>query len=374
MSTPAAINPPFLADHVGSFMRPERLRAARQDYLAGKLDRAALKPIEDECIRDIVAFQESLGLSAVTDGEFRRSSWRDSFMDALEGFSAERKEADFAFRNAHGDANKARPVPEVVSPLKRVRGVATDEFAFLESITKATPKLTLPSPSALHFFRGDRTIRNGVYASVDAFFDDVARIYREEIVALRRLGCTYLQIDEVPLALLCDDDIRNTVKARGENADRLISDYIAAVNGALRERPAGMTICMHLCRGNAPGAWIGKGGYAPVAERLFNEVAVDGFFLEYDTERAGDFDPLRHMPADKSVVLGLVSTKTPQLETADGLKRRLDDAAKRVPAERLCLSPQCGFSSGFARSALTLDDARAKLQLILDVAAKYWPR
>jgi 5-methyltetrahydropteroyltriglutamate--homocysteine methyltransferase len=372
MSRPAAINPPFRADHVGSFMRPERLRQARQDYLAGKLDRATLKPIEDECIRDIVAFQENLGLSAVTDGEFRRSSWRDSFMDALEGFSTERMEADFAFRNARGDANKARPVPEVVSRLKRARGVATDEFAFLKSITKATPKLTLPSPSALHFFRGDRTIRNGVYASVDAFFDDVARIYREEIAELGRLGCTYLQIDEVPLALLCDDDIRDTVKARGENADRLISDYIAAVNGALRDRPAGMTICMHLCRGNAPGAWIGKGGYAPVAKRLFNEVAVDGFFLEYDTERAGDFDPLRHMPAEKTVVLGLVSTKTPQLETADGLKRRLDDAAKRVPAERLCLSPQCGFSSGFARSALTLDDARAKLQLILDVAAEYW--
>lgn len=374
MNGNAAVNPPFRADHVGSFMRPERLRAARQAYLEGKRDRASLKPVEDECIREIVAFQESLGLPSVTDGEFRRSSWRDSFMDALEGFSSERKDADFAFRNARGDSNKARPVPDVVAPLKRVRGVATDEFAFLKTLTKATPKLTLPSPSALHFFRGDRTIRQGVYASRGHFFSDVARIYREEIAALAALGCTYLQIDEVPLALLCDDDVRATVAARGEDPDILIGDYIGAVNQALEGRPAGMTVCMHLCRGNAPGAWIGKGGYAPVAERLFNEVKVDGFFLEYDTERAGDFEPLSHMPARTSVVLGLVSTKTPQLESHDGLKRRLDDASKRVPAERLCLSPQCGFSSGFARSALTLDDARAKLALILDVAGDYWRR
>ena len=324
-NAPFHVNPPFRADHVGSFMRPERLRAARMAYLDGKLPRSELKPIEDACIRDIVAFQERLGLGGVTDGEFRRSAWRDPFMDALEGFSTERKEADFSFRNARGESNKARPVPEVASRLKRVRGVATDEFAFLKSLTKATPKLTLPSPSALHFFRGDRTIRDGVYPNVDAFFDDLARIYREEIAALAQLGCTYLQIDEVPLALLCDDDARATVAARGEDPDRLIADYIRVINGALENRPAGMTICMHLCRGNAPGAWIGAGGYAPVAERLFNDIAVDGFFLEYDSERAGDFEPLRHVPANKSVVLGLVSTKTPELESPD---------APQAPARR----------------------------------------
>ena len=372
MTATAPVSPPFRADHVGSFMRPDGLRQARQAYMEGKLDRSGLARIEDEAVRAIVTVQESLGLQSITDGEFRRSSWRDSFMDSLEGFSLERKEADFSFRNEAGAVNKARPVPDVVGKLRRVRGVATDDFAFLKALTARTVKQTLPTPSSLHFFRGDRTIRTDAYPDTEAFFADVARIYREEIAALASLGCTYLQLDEVPLLLLCDPDVRETVRQRGEGPDRLMRLYIDAVNDALAERPRGMTICMHLCRGNAPGAWIGKAGYGPIAERLFNDINVDGFFLEYDSPRAGDFEPLRHVPSHKTVVLGLVSTKRREMESPDVLRHRLDDASRIVPAERLCLSPQCGFSSGFARSALTLDDAKAKLGLIVDVAEKYW--
>lgn len=373
MSAYAHAGPPFRADHVGSLLRPAALREARKAHLEGRLGADALRPIEDRCIREAVEMQEAAGLQSVTDGEFRRTAWRDGFMNALEGFSAERTEASFKFRKESGEARPARSVPEVVGKLRRTKGVATTEFRFLRGATRRTPKLTLPSPSNLHFFGGDAAIDRTVYPDIEEFFADVATAYREELAELAELGCTYVQLDEVPLAVLCDETTREILHARGEDPTDTIDRYVRAINGALAERPAGMTVALHLCRGNASdGSWMASGGYEIVAERLFNEIAVDAYFLEYDTERAGDFAPLRHVPADKTVALGLISTKTPVLETADGLKRRLDEASKLVPYDRLCLCPQCGFASGFGAETMTADQERAKLDLLVGVAAEVW--
>jgi 5-methyltetrahydropteroyltriglutamate--homocysteine methyltransferase len=262
--------------------------------------------------------------------------------------------------------------PKVTSKVARRRGITTAEFRFVRSLTRHTPKVTLPTPSAMHFFVGPEGLDTAAYPDLKSFFTDLARVYREELADLARLGCTYVQLDEVPLALLCDEAVRDAVRARGEDPIALTDFYVAAVNAALEGRPAGMTVGMHLCRGNYKSGWIATGGYDAVAERLFNDAHVDAFFLEYDTPRAGGFAPLRFVPAHKTVVLGLVSTKTPVLEDAGALARRVDEASRYVPLDRLAVSPQCGFASSAAGNPLTAEDQTAKLGLVARVAREVW--
>lgn len=365
------IAPPYRAEHVGSLIRPLELREARGEWLEGRLGEKERREIEDRCIREVVAMQESLGLMAVTDGEFRRTSWREGFFEGLEGFSEVRAESTFDFRLDDGGRRKARSVPDVVAPLVRTRGIATDEFVFLKGLTSRTPKVTLPAPSVLHFFRGDAMLDRAIYPDVETYMADVARIYREEIADLAALGCTYLQIDEVALPIMCDPAIRETIRARSEDPEMLIGLYIDSLEQAVRDRPANMTVCVHMCRGNE-GHGIGSGGYEPIAERVFSIANVAGYFLEYDTPRAGDFAPLRLLPDDRFAVLGLMSTKTREVEPAAALRARIEEAARHVDMDRLCVCPQCGFASGYQYSRLTIDEEKRKLERLVEVAEAVW--
>ncbi len=364
--------PPFRVEHIGSFLRPGRLVEAARRHKAGDLPAAVFWDLQDECIAEIVRFQEDLGLPSVTDGEFRRRSWSAGFIDAIPGFGL-RQGGWGSFKTDSSEIGIAAS-PYAKQRLKRARGIATDEFAYLKSVAKrGVPKITIPSPPVMHFFLGPRAVEESVYPDIDAYFDDLASSYRQEIAELAKLGCTYLQLDDTALPCNCDADARAAVKQRGEDPDRLTATYARLINRAIEQRPAGVTVGMHLCRGNLKGAWMAEGGYEPIAEALFNDVDVDAYFLEYDTPRAGDFQPLRFVPETKRVVLGLVSTKTPQLESKDDLKRRIDAASKYMPLERLCLSPQCGFSSGGGGGQpITMDDTRRKLELITSVAAEIW--
>lgn len=363
--------PPFRVDHVGSFLRPERLLTAAREAKAGKLDPASYRAIQDEGIRDIVAFQEGLGLQAVTDGEFRRRSWSAGFIDAIEGFGL--RDGALGFRDESGDLGVA-PSPFAESRLRRTKPIVAEDHAFLKSVVRtAVAKVTMPSPDVMHFFLGPRAVDETVYPDIEVFYDDLAQIYRDEIDMLGANGCTYLQLDNTALACNCDKRGRAQVRERGEDPDALTARYAKLINEALDGRPDDMFVSMHLCRGNLKGAWMAEGGYEPIAEVLFGEARIDTFFLEYDTPRAGDFAPLRFVPADKSVILGLVSTKTPELESEDDLKRRIDEAAKYIPLERLGISPQCGFSSGGGRGQpITQDDTKAKIELLQRVARDVW--
>src|SRR5919205_2343009 len=351
-----AISPPFRVDHVGSFPRPREVTDAAHQVRAGELSRERFREIQDEAIRGIVRFQEELGLRSITDGEYRRRVWSGGFIDAVPAFG-EREGALSTFRTESGQITSA-PAPYARERLQRTRGIATDEFAFVKSVVRVgTPKITMPSPPVMHFFLGPRAVDESVYPDMDVFFDDLARVYREEITALAELGCTYLQLDDTALPCNCDERLRRAVRERGEDPGRLTERYARLINEAISERPAGMTIAIHLCRGNARGAWMAEGGYEPIADLLFNAIQVDAYFLEYDTPRAGDFGPLRLVPPTKTVVLGLVSTKTPALESTGELLRRIEDAARYVAIDHLALSPQCGFASvGGARQVVTLDD------------------
>ena len=366
----ARASPPFRVDHVGSFPRPQRLIDAAHQVRAGQLSREGFRQVQDEAIRAIVGFREELGLRSITDGEYRRRVWSGGLIDAVPAFG-ERQGALSTFRTDAGEVMSA-PAPYARERVRRTRGIATDEFAFLESVVRAgTPKVTMPSPPVMHFFLGPRAVDEAVYPDMEVFFDDLARVYRDEITALAELGCTYLQLDDTALPCNCDERLRAGVRERGEDPDQLTERYARLINAAIADRPAGMTIAMHLCRGNARGAWMAEGGYEPIAEALFNAIQVDAYFLEYDTPRAGDFGPLRVVPPNKVIVLGLVSTKTPVLEAEDELVRRIEDAGRHVSIERLCLSPQCGFSSvAGARQVVTLDDARRKIDLLQRVAAR----
>src|SRR5690606_13867309 len=340
----APLNPPFRVEHVGSFLRPERLLDAARQAKAGTITAEAYRKIQDEAIVELVRFEESLGLGSITDGEYRRRMWSAGFFDAVPGFGL-RDGALGAFRNEEG-AVVTVPSPYAKQRLKRTRGIATDEFAFLKSVVKkGVPKITIPSPPVMHFFLGPRAVDESVYPDIEDYFADLTRIYQEEIADLAKLGCTYLQLDDTALPCNCDDHVRGEVKKRGEDPDTLTETYTRLINDAIKDRPKNMTVGIHLCRGNLKGAWMAEGGYEPIADKLFNAVNVDAYFLEYDTPRAGDFKPLRFVPKNKTVVLGLVSTKTPQLESKDELKRRIEEAAKILSLEQLCLSPQCGFSS-----------------------------
>ncbi len=363
------MSPPFRADHIGSLLRPKDLTQAYRARGEGKMSLADFRKAQESAVREIVALQEKLGLKVVTDGEFRRASYWSHWIDAIEGLSV--GESLFKFHDERG-TEQAFICPVCTGKLKRVAPISTEEFTFLKSVTKAEPKITMPSPSTFHFWRGNRGLENSPYKTPAAFFDDLCAIYRQEIADLAALGCRYVQIDEVALINLGDPEIRAKVKARGEDPEALTALYIKAMNDAVKDRPKDVTAAMHICRGNFKGKWLSEGGYDTIAERVFKEVDVDAFCLEYDTPRAGDFKPLAHVPKGKTVVLGLVSTKTPALESADGLVKRIEEAAKYIPKDHLCLSPQCGFASTVAGNPVTAEDEQKKLGLVVEVAKKVW--
>ena len=361
----------FRAEHVGSFLRPERLLDAARSRKAGRIDEDRLKEIQDDCVREIVTFQESIGLPTITDGEFRRRSWSAGFIDAVQGFGL--RDGALTFRNETSVVGVAAS-PYAKAPLRRSRRIVTDDYRFLKSVVRrGTPKATIAAPDVMHYFLGPKSFEPSIYGDREAYFSDLVKIYREEIAELAAAGCGYLQLDDTALSCNCDPRARAEVAGRGEDADELTERYARLINEAVAGKPAGMTLGVHLCRGNLKGAWMAEGGYEPIAEALFNRIDAEVYCLEYDTERAGDFAPLRFVPKGKRVILGLVSTKTPVLESRDLLKRRIDAAAKHVPLEQLGIGPQCGFSSGGGGGqAVTQDDTRRKLELIMETANEVW--
>ncbi|HLK23718.1 MAG TPA: 5-methyltetrahydropteroyltriglutamate--homocysteine S-methyltransferase [Caulobacteraceae bacterium] len=364
--------PPFRADHVGSLLRPPLLLAARERAARGEIARAELREVEDAAIREAVAMQEGLGLRSVTDGEFRRTYFHIDFLERFDGIEASESGIAAHFHREDGDLDFAPPRLNVTGKLGRPRSIFGDDFSFLAGATRRTPKMTIPSPSMAHFRGGRGAVDSDAYPEMDAFFADLARVYREEISDLAARGCRYLQLDDTNLAYLCDPKLREGARAIGEDPTRLPHTYARLINAALAGRPADMVTAVHLCRGNFRSAWVAEGGYDPVAEALFGEIDVDAFFLEYDTDRAGDFAPLRYVPQGKIVVLGLVSTKHATLEDKEMLKRRIDEASRFVPLERLCISPQCGFSSTVHGNEISLDDQRRKLALVVELADEVW--
>lgn len=364
--------PPFRADHVGSLLRPPELLAAREQFRDGRLSREALTELEDQAIRDVVKMQEVIGLQSATDGEFRRNLWHMDFLKQFANVSATRSSVKVKFHTEEGDIEREPSALRVDGKLSRPQPIFVDHFKFLKSATTLTPKITIPSPSVLHFRGGRGAIDANAYPDIAEFYADLARCYSEEIRDLAQAGCRYLQLDEVNFAYLCDAKMRAQVYNIGEDPDTLPHTYARLINDSIATRPEDMTVCMHLCRGNFEGAWLAEGGYEPVAEVLFNEIDVIGYFLEYDTSRAGDFSPLRLVPEGKVVVLGLVTSKRGALEDRDELKRRIDAASRYLPLEQLALSPQCGFASGERGNKLTVDEERAKLELIVDVAREVW--
>jgi 5-methyltetrahydropteroyltriglutamate--homocysteine methyltransferase len=363
--------PPFRADHVGSLLRPKHLLEAREQVKKGELPADALKTLEDEAIREVVKMQEEIGLHSVTDGDFRRDHWWVDFIEAINGVAIEGG-LPVKFHNAEGEVAYAPPKAVVKNKLGRSRGIATAGFAFVNSLTRRTAKQCIPSPTIVHFRGGRGAVDKGAYPEMDAFFADLARVYNDEFQDLKRLGCTYLQIDDTNLAFLCDPVLRENTLKIGEDPEKLPETYARLINQSIAGLRPEMTVCMHLCRGNHQSSWVAEGGYEPVAEVLFNAFDVDGFFLEYDSSRAGGFEPLRFVPKGKKIVLGLITTKTPQLESPDELKRRIDAASKYVPLENLCLSPQCGFASTLYGNKVTLDDEKAKLSLVVKLAEDVW--
>jgi 5-methyltetrahydropteroyltriglutamate--homocysteine methyltransferase len=360
---------PLRADHIGSLIRPKALRQAYKEYAVGRLSTAEFASAQDDAVKSAVRMQEDAGLNAVTDGEYRRRSWFAGFVDAVEGLT--HKETSFAFMQ-DGEATISVPVPHVEAPIRRINGITTHELDFVQQVAHQPIKITMPAPSVMHFFRGPHGVNRHIYPQIDAFWSDLVAVYRSEIAELGRMGLTYLQLDDVPPALLCDPNIQQRVTQWGWDWKALLATYIRINNEVLRDRPKQMVVGIHLCRGNFRGHWIGSGGYEAVAEKFFNETNADLFLLEYDDERAGDFSPLRHVPNDKSVVLGLVSSKTPVLEDPSELKRRIDAAAAFIPHERLALSPQCGFGTTVGGAPMSEDDQRRKLALVGEVARHVW--
>lgn len=360
---------PSRAHHVGSLLRPEALKAARAQHAAGTLSAEQLREVEDRCIEEAIRRQEAIGLRVVTDGEYRRAFWHYDFLAGLDGVEMVPVETPVQFRGGQ----QLRPVaPAVTGKLDYTRPHMVDHFTFLRDHTRQTPKQTLPSPTALHYRGGRKAISTAVYPDLEAFFDDLGRAYQKVLAAFAQAGCTFLQLDEVYLAYLCDPQQHEELRRRGEDPQYLLQAYPRLINLALAERPAGMTLGMHLCRGNFRSSWIAQGGYEPIAEVLFNTLNVDVYFLEYDTERAGGFEPLRFVPPGKAVVLGLVTTKTGELEDKDFLKRRIEAAARYVPLEQLALSPQCGFASTEEGNLLSEAEQWAKLERVVEVAQDVW--
>ncbi len=367
MATEVKLNPPFRAEHVGSLLRPRELKEAFGKR--SEIGEAKYREILERCILGAIRTQEEAGLQSITDGEFRRVAWSMGFVSALEGF--EYKQSLFEFHDAAGNSQRWDTC-RAIAKMRRPRGITTGEFEFVRRHTKHTPKVTMPAPSFIHFFRLNDCADKSAYPDLTQFWLDLVGIYQEELAALSRLGATYVQLDEVPIAMLCDDEVRAKVRIHGEDPDALVRKYVDAVNRILEKRPPGMTIGMHLCRGNLRGRWMASGSYEAIAERLFNDAHVDGFFLEYDSPRAGDFSPLRFMPKDKFVRLGLVSSKNPALEDESALRSRIDEAARYAPIENLGISPQCGFASTVGGNPLSPEDEKAKLRLVVRTAERVW--
>ena len=372
---PGETKAPFRANHVGSLLRPPELRQARDKRERGEISAAQLRQVEDRCIREAVKMQEDVGMQGITDGEFRRTLWHADFLSQIGGVNVVEgllPESARNFQNPDADVQRSPTQFVVTGKLQHSHGIETENFRFLASVTKQTPKQCIPSPSLLHFRKGRGGVDKIVYPDIADFFADLARVYREEIAQLAAAGCTYVQIDDVNFAYLCDSRMREGARRIGEDPDKLPSLYANLINECIKDRPANMVVCTHLCRGNFRSAWVAEGGYDPVAEVLFNQLNVDGYFLEFDTPRAGNFTPLRYMPKYKKLILGLVTSKTPELEKPGDLKRRIDDASKLVPLEQLGISPQCGFSSTVLGNKLTTADQIAKLKLVVEVARDVW--
>jgi 5-methyltetrahydropteroyltriglutamate--homocysteine methyltransferase len=365
--------PPFRADHVGSLLRPPELLSAREAHAAGSIDAAELRAREDDAIRDVVRMQEDVGLRAATDGEFRRTSWHMDFIYSLDGITPGDDRVKVAFHNEEGDIEFTAPALHVDGPIGVTETIFGDAFSFLrDTVTSAAPKLTIPSPSMVHWRGGRAALDEDVYADIELFWGDLTAAYREEVRRLGELGCTYLQLDDTSLAYLNDPGQRAYAASIGGDPERQHIEYIRHVNEALAERPEGMAVTTHMCRGNYRSSWVAEGDYEHVAEALFHELEVDGFFMEWDDERSGGFEPLRLVPPGKQVVLGLVTTKRGALERKDDLKRRIEEASRFAPLEQLCVSPQCGFSSTVEGNVLTDDEQVAKLRLVVEVAEEVW--
>jgi 5-methyltetrahydropteroyltriglutamate--homocysteine methyltransferase len=367
--------PPFRADHVGSLLRPPELLEAREAHAAGRLDDAGLRAVEDAAIRDVVQMQREVGLRSATDGEFRRASWHMDFIYALDGISKAPGDLKVHFHNAEGDIDFTPAAMRVDGRIGVSETIFGDAFAFLKDVVGdggQTPKLTIPSPSMVHYRGGRASIDEAVYPDIEGFWADLVAAYREEVRRLGEAGCTYLQFDDTSLAYLNDPEQRKHVTEIGGDAEHQHETYIRHINEALAGRPEGMSVTTHMCRGNFRSSWVAEGGYDFVAEALFNELEVDGFFMEWDDARSGGFEPLRFVPKGKVVVLGLVTTKRGDLEDADMLKRRIDEASQYVDVDQLCLSPQCGFSSTVEGNALTRDQQADKLRRVVEVAEEVW--
>jgi 5-methyltetrahydropteroyltriglutamate--homocysteine methyltransferase len=345
---------------------------AREDLKQGKIAPAELRKIEDAAIRDAVKMQEDIGLQAVTDGEMRRGSWHMDFLYQFGGVTKVQDNLKVKFHNAKGDIEFTPAALQVTGKLKTVKTIFGDDFAFLKSATRMQPKLTIPSPSMMHYRGGRAAIDETVYPTLESFYADLGAAYADEIEALGRLGCTYLQLDDTSLAYLNDPAQREHIKQVGGDSEKQHLTYINLINSALKKKPASMAVTTHLCRGNFRSSWVASGGYDHVADALFNQTQVDGFFLEFDDERSGGFEPLRFVPKGKAVVLGLITSKRGELENKDDIKRRIDQAAKFVPLDQLCLSPQCGFSSTVDGNSLTYEQQVAKLKLVVDIARDVW--
>jgi 5-methyltetrahydropteroyltriglutamate--homocysteine methyltransferase len=369
--------PPYRADHVGSLLRPPNLARARARFRAGEIDADALRAVEDEAILEVIALQGEAGLRTVTDGEFRRSSWHMDFIYSLGGVELVQGESiHVQFRDRTGELDFSPPAMRVTAPITLPETIFADAFGFLRdhASESQTPKLTIPSPSMVHYRGGRSAIDADVYPELDAFWADLTRAYREQLRGAHELGCRYLQLDDTSLAYINDPAQRAHIESIGGDPDHLHEQYIANLNRALAGRPEGLSVTTHLCRGNNQSMWAAEGGYETVAEALFGDLEVDGYFLEYDDERSGTFEPLRFVPPGKIVVLGLVTTKQPALEDADLLKRRIEEASQHVALDQLCLSPQCGFSSTEEGNRLSIDEQRAKLELVVRVAEEVWGR
>jgi 5-methyltetrahydropteroyltriglutamate--homocysteine methyltransferase len=354
------MNPPFRADQVGSLLRPAGLANARLKKSPG------LRELQERAVREVIAKQEAIGLESITDGEFSRDWWHLDFLSQLEGVTLRENPGP-----KFGGTEEQPPIPTVTGKLKYSRKIMVDDFSLLKRTTTKTAKFTIPSPSMLHLRAGRAGISSEIYPRLDEFWTDAARAYRDAIAAFAAAGCTYLQLDDVAFAYLCDPQIRDNCRRNGDDPDELPRLYAQTINRALEGRPAGMSVTMHTCRGNFKSAWVAEGGYEPVAEAMFS-ADVDGFFMEFDSARAGTFEPLARLPKGKKVVLGLVSTKTGVLESGDFLKRKIDEAAKYIPLDNLCLSPQCGFSSTHHGNQLTPDEQWRKLERVVKISREVW--
>jgi methionine synthase II (cobalamin-independent) len=364
--------PPFRAEHVGSLLRSRSLHVARAAHAKGSISRETLTEVEDRAIRDAVRMQESVGLQVVTDGELRRAMWHTDFLTGFAGIVPTNAGYAIGFKDEAGHAESTSSMMVVKEKIKRTRPIFLDQFRFLRGATARTPKLSLPAPTFLHLRGGRNVVDPQVYPDIEEFWRDIIQAYRQEIDDLMQAGLIYLQIDDVSFAFLCDENIRAQIKADGEDPASLPERYVGVINQIVGGWP-GLTVGIHTCRGNHKSMWMAEGGYDAIAETVFAGANVDGFFLEYDTERAGGFEPLRFVPGGKKVVLGLISSKRGTLEDKDVLKRRIDEAAKFVPLEQLCLSPQCGFASTHFGNALTEDEQKRKLALVVEVANEIWP-